>query len=382
MEAASAVAQAIRSKSFAPDGAFTKLPRNEQIALVELARTSVREMRAVDRADHADHDRYVEPKRSSNSPLEVELTALVKQYALALSFFDRWEKRGVASPEAMRTALDKINSNQLKLDYLREQIDMRVIGLSFVEFKTVWSSSKDETVGTIDDLSAQLREILLEERERADCDELPKLAVVPVMKRKSFRELGDPTVQAGQLAYCIKELPAEELLRLAEEQRMLLEEAGEIDRLGDVMPEDPPSLDGSIIGTQLEICWRYWRAPTDEEKATCEKRKKIGVKIWIEGEVMLVANGTTDTENPENARCKKLAKAGAVRIRWPEDLSRDVPEPEHFTWNILQEESWNQDVHLGWRFTACELQKRGGRRRRLPSQCGSDKRVERMPHDS
>ena len=39
MEAASAVAQAIRSKSFASDGTFTKLPRNEQIALVELART-------------------------------------------------------------------------------------------------------------------------------------------------------------------------------------------------------------------------------------------------------------------------------------------------------------------------------------------------------
>ena len=36
----SAVAQAIRAKSFAPDGAFTKLPRNEQIALVELARTT------------------------------------------------------------------------------------------------------------------------------------------------------------------------------------------------------------------------------------------------------------------------------------------------------------------------------------------------------
>ena len=68
--------------------------------------------------------------------------------------------------------------------------------------------------------------------------------------------------------------------------------------------------------------------------------------------------GTTDKENPENARCKKLAQAGAVRIRWPEDLSRDVSEPEHFTWSILHEESWNQEVHLGWRFTACELRKR------------------------
>jgi hypothetical protein len=73
---------------------------------------------------------------------------------------------------------------------------------------------------------------------------------------------------------------------------------------------------------------------------------------------VLVANGTTTKETPESARCKKLAQAGAVRIRWPEDLDREVPEPEMFTWHILQEATWNQDVHLGWRFTAEELRKR------------------------
>ena len=65
-------------------------------------------------------------------------------------------------------------------------------------------------------------------------------------------------------------------------------------------------------------CWgRYWRTPTDAEVANGEKRKKIQEKIWCEGEVVLVANGTTTTEKPENnARCKKLAEAGAVRIKW------------------------------------------------------------------
>ena len=37
------------------------------------------------------------------------------------------------------------------------------------------------------------------------------------------------------------------------------------------------------------------------------------MKIWCEGQVALVANGTTTTEKPESAKCKKLAKAGAVR---------------------------------------------------------------------
>jgi hypothetical protein len=178
------------------------------------------------------------------------------------------------------------------------------------------------------------------------------------MKRKVFKALGDPTVQAGQLGDCIKELSGEELLELAEKRELELEEAREIDRLSDVMPPKPPLLDDSIVGTELEVCWRYWRTPTADEIAKGERRKKIGVKIWCEGTVTLVANGTTTTENPENARCKRLAKAGAVRIKWPADLTRETPEPESFTWNILQQGTLNADVHLGWRFTAAELAKR------------------------
>ena len=180
----------------------------------------------------------------------------------------------------------------------------------------------------------------MEEEELRQDGELPKVAVVPIMKRKTFKALGDPTVQAGQLADCIKLLSAEELLDAAEQRRVELEETGELDRLGDIMPKCPLGntgvLDDSFLGTHLEVCWRYWRPPTDEEIAAGEKRKNIGVKIWCEGEVVLIANGTTTIEG-EGARCKKLAKAGAVRIKWPADLTRKVPEPESFTWNILQE---------------------------------------------
>ena len=126
----------------------------------------------------------------------------------------------------------------------------------------------------------------------------------------------------------IKELSGVELLELAEKRELELEEAREIDRLSDVMPPKPPPLDDSIVGTELEVYWRYWRTPTADEIAKGERHRKIGVKIWCEGTVTLVDNGTTTTENPENARCKRLAKAGAVRIKWPADLTRETPEPE------------------------------------------------------
>ena len=39
--------------------------------------------------------------------------------------------------------------------------------------------------------------------------------------------------------------------------------------------------------------------------------------IWCTSTVTHLANGTTTTTNPDNVKCKKLADAGAVRIRWP-----------------------------------------------------------------
>ena len=46
---------------------------------------------------------------------------------------------------------------------------------------------------------------------------------------------------------------------------------------------------------------------------------------------------------------------GAVRIRFPEDRSRD--EKETFSWVVLKPVDFNREVHLGWRFDAAQLAK-------------------------
>ena len=357
LEAASAIAQAIRAKSFAPGGYFRSLPEHEQRAIVEVARKTVRQLRKDDLLDHKVLDEYHAQKRKTNSQLELE--ALVKQYALALSFFDRWKSQGVEFYDASGHYVPDLRlasmSNQEKLDWLREQIEMRVIGLGFVEFKTPWSSSADDTVGTVEDLSILLKEILGYENSMRIDGELPTAAAVPIMKRKSFKELGTPTVQANELAGTIKELSAAELLEKAQQRRRELEEAGEIDCVGDLQRkgvEGAPPFDDSLVGKWLEIRWTYWRKVTEEEKAAGEKRSRIGVPIWCEGEVVQIANGTTDKES---ARCKNKLAKNAVRIRWPKDDARK--EPESFVWSILKPEDWNREVRLGWRYTAAQLEK-------------------------
>lgn len=111
-EAASGVAQAVRSKilSFGDKvahrkahkkaeaekdtlGWFHGLPVREQEALVEVARLTVSEMRALDRQDHSELAEYRKARRAVNEA--EELDALFTRYALALSFYDRWKSRGV-----------------------------------------------------------------------------------------------------------------------------------------------------------------------------------------------------------------------------------------------------------------------------------------------
>ena len=51
-------------------------------------------------------------------------------------------------------------------------------------------------------------------------------------------------------------------------------------------------------------------------------------------------------------------EAGAVRIKWPDDVARN--EAETFMWCILQDADFapRKDRHLAWRLSASELQKR------------------------
>eukprot|EP00966_Prymnesium_polylepis_P203492 4714512-Prymnesium_polylepis.1 len=107
------------------------------------------------------------------------------------------------------------------------------------------------------------------------------------------------------------QLPRAELLERAQARRQQLIEAGELDEVGDLQEEEAPKIDDSLIGSSLEIRWRYW-APVNDPTGK-DKRKKRAVDIWCKGEVVKIANGTTDKEDPDRATCKKLAQAGAVR---------------------------------------------------------------------
>ncbi|KAL1511676.1 hypothetical protein AB1Y20_004966 [Prymnesium parvum] len=252
-EAASALAQAVRAKSFwqgdavkrrkkqepPPPGLgyFHTLPVQEQEALVEYARRIMRVQRGVDRADNAEVAAYVKAKVRSNS--EEELQALITEWGYGLSFFERWQQRGVRLASEVSSALrvlekeDKRKQRQDQLDWRREQVEMRTRGLRWVEFQTHWSSGSDEHIGTVEELTEHLKLIVQEERSRRAAGTLPESAPAPIMKRKTFKDLGTPTAQADALSEARTELSAaEELMAAAQRERERLEAIGEIDTVG------------------------------------------------------------------------------------------------------------------------------------------------------
>ena len=331
-------------------GYFYKLPVKEEIALVEFARVSRMEMRKLDFADTAEHTAYVKAKRKSE--IEEELEKVVKGYAIAISFFKRWHKAAVRSigelSAKLRTDFDEPivkKRNQLKLNWLREQIDMRVVGFSWTEFKTSWSSGADEHVGTIEQLTGHLKEVIETENERDDAGELPTSACAPIMNRKAFKPLGTLTKQAATLTSPFVELSEEQLLARVQARHIQLQAAGEIDDLEDSQPLVEPPL-ASLIGWKIEVRWRYWRATTEEERRKKSAQKKAEY-IWAEGEVVATAAAESVTVSP---KIKDLDGETAVKVKWPEDA--DFEEPEQCIWTVLKPKDFNHQVHLGWRYAA------------------------------
>ena len=228
-------------------GYCRKLPMEEQLSLVEYSRLTVRDRKKEDRTDTAEHAAYVKAKVRTSS--QEQLDALITEFGYGLSFFERWKKRGVRSVKDLGLKLRQIEQEhgdneragyQARLNWLRDQIEMRTRGLRWTEFKTKWSSCLDESAGTVEQLTGHLKEILIEEDEQRSAGEplsyrsvappqhrrrtatapphhrhhrhhglthhlviagtLPETAPAPIMPRETFKQLGTRTKQAEDVA--------------------------------------------------------------------------------------------------------------------------------------------------------------------------------------
>lgn len=230
--------------------------------------------------------------------------------------------------QAVDRELAKLKTKTAKLEALKENIKMRVVGLGFSDLATAWS--KDGKEFTPHHLAAHLKTIITATRSRT----IPAKPPIPLPERKALPSLG---VQAHDAA-------ALDLLQLskgtdfeAEARRVRAEReaAGIGDPRAEKQQQSRPLVDKALLGKRLEICCDY-----DLDEGGSEPR-------WCAGEVVLVSDGS-NIPIPGKPRAKYKAGA-AVMIHW------DEPQGESWKDSAVEllPSQWNpKGIQLagGWRF--------------------------------
>ena len=167
------------------DGFYHRLPSARlRQSLILFGRHEAVRARKAERDDIRAHDEAKLVKREERV-IEL-LNHAVSDYAYSKELFVAWQGENAARNDAAVGAyLTKHTSEAQHLEYLRKQIEMRVLGLGWSQYATRWSSNKDSKVGTVAYLRELLKEILIEEVSQRRLKQLP--AADPAKPRAARR---------------------------------------------------------------------------------------------------------------------------------------------------------------------------------------------------
>lgn len=175
---------------------------------------------------------------------------------------------------------------------------------------------------------------------------------MPEFKAKTLKQLGTPTADSIELAKRALCSP-EQLTAAIERERERRRTAGFSDEIQAVQPHDAPTLDKTLVGAQLEICWHY----------TSRVDNKTKVPIWCPCKVVRVADGETDKGSNNyqlSANARAIAPRGLTLVEWDPDPDRGETAATT-VWYLLDPRKWNADrSHRAWRFHPAELARRAG----------------------
>ena len=303
------------------DGYYYRLPSDRlRQSLVAFTRKEAIAARKLERDDLAAQDAAHLERREER--VIALLNKAVDDYAYSKELFRAWKgyvsKDGTPMPsQAAKTTAEvdrylngKPESQQL--EYLRKQIEIRVIGLGWSQYATRWSSNKDARIGTVAHLRELLKEIQVEEATKRRLKQLPDEAALPQQIRRNLGQLGTADVGAKDIEK--KALfSAEELERKSEAAMQRRVEAGIADTVenmnGPSGETGAPAFDQQLVGKRVEVCWKYFHKDTNEP-----------MLIWSSGRVVRVADGLTDKRSP---RARNVLPAGMVLWAW--DAYPDFP---------------------------------------------------------
>ena len=248
---------------------------------------------------------------AATQSLQLQLETLAKKGATALERFEAYTTeptRAVFEMAEVTRALSALPAVTNQVLFLREQIEMRSLGVGWSDLSTTISAGKDESQEQlVRRLKGHLKHVLVEEKARLrNGFEMPAEAPMPDFERKSEKQLGTPTADAQELAR--RSLMSPEQIRAASQrERERREAAGFTDGVQMVMPREAPPLDNSLVGTQLEArCAR--RTHRSGDAATLSQPAALTAAAGLLGHVQ-VDGGRLEREDVVSLR-------GQAHRRW------------------------------------------------------------------
>ena len=215
----------------------------------------------------------------------------------------------------VKTMLARLRSESAKVEALKENIRMRVLGLGWKQFAITWSQKGVRR--SVDELAMHLKMIIREERKLTPPTdpalEMPKRAVLPI--------LGTATKQLLESEDTAK-IDEKEFRERAAELRMQREARGEGSIFSVMQPLYCPELH-ELMDKRIDVLYSFQL--DSEEK----------VLRWCQGKVIKIL---TEKTKP------------TVVVRW--DPMPDVDGKENSieeTQQELPQRKWNKDVEGAWR---------------------------------
>jgi hypothetical protein len=238
--------------------------------------------------------------------------------------------------------LSKLTSVTAQLDWVKDQFKIRTNGFGWVEFKMPFSKKGDASIGTVDNLTAELKRVIEDEKGRVPPEEPPveaarcrRLPVLGTMteQRKAFDGecLSREDMRSSYKAACAaKAVGAGARARKKRDPHALKQ------------PELSPEVDGALVGKHIEVLTEIEEPQVDKEgkEVVDDEGNEVMVysKQWLPAEVAKISKGGDKKKNKTGTMIK--VQVGWVLLDYDDGVS---------LWTRLRQGQFNCTALGSWR---------------------------------
>ena len=280
------------------DGAFHRLPQKMKQSLIMFAVKDVPKVQETERKAIAKQREHKQKKKEAL--LKNKLKKAATAYAQKLTFLEMYH-----SSACWRTAQDvkkifrQLTSKSAKLEAIKDQIKMRVIGLGWKDLHHAWS--KDGVEYSAEYLKKYLIKTIIPKQSKRS---------IPIEAPAAALESRSTKIQLGTRTSDMIEIDKSSEKACNKVRAIGLRELNQIDLEKELQPFEIPEVNENIINERIEMLWEFY-----EQDST--------VKLyWCTGSVIGFKGGNK------------------VIIEWDDETEDTVEELTPFRYNKTNAKAW------------------------------------------